>query len=274
MCKYVNDNNEVKGYGVGIFLEDEYGDYDKIINRILNGINCLNLMDIDRIFLYRIDLLNSNSIKFVQQEYNIKVCDGRELKCKVIIYALKKLLKEKYDLFRDKEILIISDNTDLSRDIVFEIAKEFKYVTVLGEDEKFVIELEDYILNETGLSIYTAQFIKKLNKYNIIVNLNSKLNLNVSDIYSNSIIFDFSIERVIFKEMSRIGKKAVVITDFIFKMNQNIKSIPSGYEFNKEIPSYFYQSIQMFNSKDLVKVEINDKRYRFKEARKIIFGHV
>ncbi|KPU26617.1 hypothetical protein TR13x_09395 [Caloranaerobacter sp. TR13] len=197
------------------------------------------------------------------------------MKSKLVIYALKKLLKDKYKLFKDKEILIISDNTDVSRDIVFEIAKEFKYITVLGENKEFVNELADDILNENGLSIYTTiRSIRKLNKYNIIVNLNNNLKLKVLDICDDSIIFDFSVERVMLKEINKTKKMVAVITDFIFKRNQDIKSLPSGYEFDKEIPAHFYQSIQMPNSRDLVKIEINNKRYRFKEARKMFFGHV
>ncbi|WP_176718858.1 hypothetical protein [Caloranaerobacter ferrireducens] len=220
-------------------------------------------------------MLDSESIEYIQQKYNINVCDGRDLKCKMIIYALKKLLKDKYNLFKDKEILIISDSTDVSRNMVFEIAKEFKYITVLGEDKEFISELADDILNEIGLSIYTTiKPIRKLNKYSIIVNLNNNLKLNVSDICDKSIIFDFSVERVIFKEINKTKKIAAVITDFIFKRDQDIRSLPSGYEFSKEIPSYFYQNIQMFNFRDLVKIEINNKRYRFKEARKMFFGHV
>lgn len=275
VCKYINNNNEVKGYGVGIFLEDKDDNYKEIAERIVNSINYLSLEDIEKIFLYRIDLLDSESIEYIQHKYNIKVCDGIDLKCKMIIYALKKLFKDKYNLFKEKEILIISDRTDVSRDMVFEIAKEFKYITVLGEDKEFIGELADDILNEIGLSIYTTiKHIRKLNKYSIIINLNNNLKLNVLDICDNSIIFDFSVERAIFKEINRMKKKVAVITDFIFKRNQDIKSLPIGYEFNKEIPSYLYQSIQKFNLRDLVKIEINNKRYRFKEARKTFFEHV
>lgn len=225
--------------------------------------------------MYKIDLIDREGIKSIQQKCNIKLYDGRDLKCKMIIHALKRLLKDKHNLFKEKEILIISDSTDTSRSMVFEVAKEFKYITVLGEDKEFICKLADDVLYETGLSIYaTIKLNRKLNKYSIIINLNNNLKLNVLDIHSNSIIFDFSTGRVIFEEINKTKKRVAVITDFIFKRNQDIRSLPVGYEFNKEIPSYIYQSIQKFNFRDLIKIEINNKRYRFKEARKMFFGNV
>lgn len=94
---------------------------------------------------------------------------------------------------RYKEVLILCNDKEKVKEVIKNLAKEIKFITVYGFNEEEGEELYDYILDEIGLSIFhTKDFYNIIDNYDIIINFLDKINLKNVIKKKKSIVFDFT----------------------------------------------------------------------------------
>ncbi len=95
------------------------------------------------------------------------------------------------------------------------LSNYFKFLSVFGLEESIQNEIYEEILQSTGISIFQPVNIERLLKiYNIIINFNDEIDLDLSNIRNDVLIIDFSGK----KPFNSLGKKGVVIKDINFQI--------------------------------------------------------
>ena len=137
MTNFTDNNGEVIGKGIGIFTVD-YKELSKskYIEGIIEGVEKFRTTETRNIVLDNLDLLGLKDIEYLEDKTKLKVLDGK----KIMIYFMPSVLKELYDglesKLTDKEVLIISDDSFLTYDLIRSLSDEVRFLTVAGEDEK------------------------------------------------------------------------------------------------------------------------------------------
>lgn len=186
-----------------------------------------------------------------------------------MIYFIPTFLKEFYNLLEskltDKEVLIISDDSSLTYDLIRNLSDEVRFLTVIGEDEKWIEDISHKIYETKGLAIfYTKNINRILKKYDIIINLSEYIFVDVDKLRGNVIVFDLSYEHILTKQIKKSNKKILVIEDFLFYYEQLLLE-RQFFEIKKEIPSYKYEVFEKKSIKDLKKVLVNGVGYSLED---------
>src|SRR5699024_9772807 len=138
----------------------------KYIEGIIEGVEKFRTNESRNIIFDNLDLLELKDIEYIENKTKLKVLDGK----KTMIYFMPSVLKEFYSglesKLTDKEILIISDDSFLTYDLIRNLSGEVRFLTVTGEDEKWIEDISYKIYDTTGLSIfYTKNIDRILKKY-------------------------------------------------------------------------------------------------------------
>ncbi len=168
----------------------------------------------DRLFIEGCKDLDKEIIFNIEEFTNMKISDGEYIK----ITNLSKVMKEICNLLKDnleeKEILIICDNKERMKKIIKGISRNVRFITAIGCEEDNE-EIYEYILDETGLSLFYPSNIERiLGNYSIIINLIDNLEINFSKVRRNCIIFDF-VDGIYLDNK----KSFFPIKDFAFNLN-------------------------------------------------------
>lgn len=168
-------------------------------------------------------------------ETNTCLCSGQDIKDFNIIPILKIILNKIKEPFDTREILLLCESKDKIKYIFKNMGKDFKFITVFG-CEKDYDEIYEYILEETGISIfYSYRLPKIIDKYNIIINYMDNVEFDISRIKKNAIVFDFNENKPI------AAKRRTTITDFGFDFKT--LEIESKFIFENIINSQMYNLI-------------------------------
>lgn len=241
-------------------------DYKKIskteyINGIVKGVEKFKTSKTKTIVLDRLDPINLEDLDYIEEVTKLKVLDGK----KVMIDFIPLVLKELSNLLKieliDEEILVIGDDGHLTYDLVSQLSKEIRFLTVIGDDEKWIEDISKKTYDDTGLSIfYTENVNKILKNYSIIINLNEYMYIDIGKLRGKTIVFDLSFQKVLADKINKYNKNILVVEDFLFDSEDLIieKLIFGG---EKEIPSYKYEVFQRIINKDLKKVFVNNRKY-------------
>lgn len=245
-------------------------DYKKIskteyINGIVKGVEKFKTSKTKTIVLDRLDPINLEDLDYIEEVTKLKVLDGK----KVMIDFIPLVLKELSNLLKieliDEEILVIGDDGHLTYDLVSQLSKEIRFLTVIGDDEKWIEDISKKTYDDTGLSIfYTENVNKILKNYSIIINLNEYMYIDIGKLRGKTIVFDLSFQKVLADKINKYNKNILVVEDFLFDSEDLIidKLIFGG---EKEIPSYKYEVFQRIINKDLKKVFINNRKYTLED---------
>jgi len=103
-------------------------------------------------------------------------------------------------------------------------------------------------------------------KYKFIIYMNDDINIDISKIRKKTIIIDSSNYKNISKYLANKRKDVLVINDYIFKNEGKVISVPKGFNFKKEIPSYIYEALECNHKKSFIKVRVNDEDYLLSKA--------
>lgn len=182
--KIAGVNNKAINYS----CEKELGEY-------IIGIKGLGLENFNRLYLEEHRDISREAIDYMEKELGLKISLNEETKITQIPLVIKDIygvLKEELD---DKEILVICRNKETSKGLIKEIAKVNKFITSLGCDPEDSEEIYEYVLEETGLSLFTSSNIDKiLGRYSIIINMTDDFKMGSSRIKKNAIIFKLNKE--------------------------------------------------------------------------------
>lgn len=219
------------------------------LKEFIKSIKKIPLTEFTNLYMEEGDTLRKETQEYLQEELDLQIFSGEETRIRNINYLLRKiynLLKEKID---EKEILILCDNKDLTKKVIREIAKDMRYIAAFGCDEEANEEIYDYILEETGLSVFYPNNIQRIiENYNIIINLMKDIELDFSRIKRNTILFEFSNNNNFTK-----NRKLFPIEDIGFSLKElNIKD---EKWLDAKIKSNLYES--------LIGIENNNIKYLF-----------
>jgi len=156
--------------------------------------------------------------------------------------ALDSIYKFSDKDLKSKEALIVGKEEKLTIKTIESICKNVRFITIAGDyEEESVERIYQYVLEQTGLSIFYSKSIDKiLTNYSIIINLIDNCKLNVKKIKNDAIIFDLSIDKQFSNKLMQ-NKHLIAIEDFVFKGDDvNI----NGNAFIPElIPSHIYKCL-------------------------------
>ena len=128
MTNFTDSNGKVIGKGIGIFTVD-YKELSKskYIEGIIEGVEKFRTNESRNIILDNLDLLELKDIEYIEIKTKLKVLDGK----KTMIYFMPSVLKEFYSGLEsnltDKEILIISDDSFLTYDLIRNLSGEVRF---------------------------------------------------------------------------------------------------------------------------------------------------
>lgn len=266
MTNFTDSNGEVIGKGIGIFTVD-YKELSKskYIEGIIEGVEKFRTSETKNIVLDNLDLLGLEDIEYIEDRTKLKIVDGK----KIMIYFMPSVLKELYDglesKLTDKEVLIISDDSFLTYDLIRSLSDEVRFLTVAGEDEKWIEDISRKIYDTTGLSIfYTKNIDRILKRYDIILNLSEYIFVDIDKLRGNVIVFDLSFEHILAQQARKINSKILIVEDFLFDYEQLV-SERQFFHIKKEIPSYKYEVFEEKSMEDFKKVLVDGNSYTLED---------
>lgn len=206
--------SDIIGKIVGINLKPINFNDESQLKEYLNGIVKLKGEDCNRLFIEGYENLSIEAINRIEEYTNMKIPNGEDTKITNLSLAMREICSLSKEDLEEKEILVICDDKERTKRIIKEISKDVRFVTVVG-CENYNDEIYEYILEETGLSLFYPSNIERiLENYSIIINLIDDLKLDLSKIRRNCIVFDFG------KGNLFVNKKRVpFIQDFAFDLN-------------------------------------------------------
>lgn len=220
----------------------------------LQGIREVLTEDISRIYIEGQEKLNYKILKYIEDNINIKVFYGEDIKIKYLPYIMKKIYRVLKDNLEEKEVLILDDNVNRVKKIIEAISKYLGYITVVGLDEQEQNQLYEYILEETGISIFYPYNIEKIaGNYSIIINFMDNAELLFNRLKKHSLVFDFSQG-----EYEGLKNRPPLIRDFYF-IFKNIKV--ENLIVDTKISSSLFESLSLTQYSDDVLLYAEDIHY-------------
>lgn len=251
-------DDTVIGKVVGINLKPIDISKKSDLQAYINAIKKIITEEYSRLFIEGLENYNEEILIKLQESLNMKIVDGESIRISNLSFAMENIYRFLKDNSNEKEVLILCDNKEMTKRIIKEIAKSIRFVTVSGCDKDSNEEIYEYILEETGLSLFYPYDIQRIiEHYNIIINLLDNVNLDFSKIRKNCIIFDLSKNKVL------SNKRFISIDDFGFHIKD--MGINGNKWINNKISSGLYESLigcQKHNIKYLI---IKNQYYLIKD---------
>lgn len=203
-------DKDIIGKIVGINMKPiEFND-EKELERYIIGIRNIKTEDCTKLYIEDHESIPDEILEYIEDALGMDIPTGISIKLNHIPLVVKKIYSLLEEDLGQKEVLILSDDKEVLRNTIKGISKDFKLITAIGYDNKYENEIYEYILEETGLSLFYSSNINKiLGNYSVIINLINDFNLDFSKIKRNCLIFDFSKGFII---------KDNTIEDFIFEL--------------------------------------------------------
>lgn len=205
---------KIVGKVVGINLKPFDPSYKSNLDIYLMAIKELKEEDDTKLFIEGQENFNKETLDYIQEFTGMKILDGENTRIKslsLIVREIYTLLKED---IQEKEVLIICSDKDKTKRLIKSIAKDLRFITAIGYGDENHEEVYEYILEETGLSLfYTSNIDRILENYSIIINLMDNVSIDFSKARRNCIIFNF-----VKDSFSSNTKRPPFIEDFAFDL--------------------------------------------------------
>ncbi len=232
------------------------------LNKFIKSIEKIQDEDCVSILMEEYIDLDSSILETLKKNLNIFSGSGMLKKIVDLPIVIRKIFNILNEDIKDKEVLILSDDKEKAKEIIKELAKDIRFITVYGLDEEEEEELYQYILYEIGLSIYhTKDFYNTIENYSVVINLIDRINLSKTIRKKDSIVFDFSsgnnesslikdygydLKDLAIKKSKWFGP--IINTKMIeFLLEENINNIKPKYLITKENNYYtFKEYVELF----------------------------
>lgn len=272
VCNFIKEGDITCGYAAGVFVTYRNLSNSEYISKIIKSIDTIKTEDTKSLIIEKIHSLSLDDIKEIEDRCGLKVLNGRSEIVAYTPYLLREICKLRKKQLNEREILIISDDTALTKELTVNISRDLRFLTILSKDMTFLEKLEKEVLNETGLSLQTiGKLDRVVQNFDIIINMTADISLDTRYIRRNAIIIDISVGRVL-KNISSNRKDLIVITDLLFKNDSILKSNPEVFSLDKKIPSYIYEGIKAIDDNSPIAIRVNHKDYSFKELVDVYYG--
>ena len=269
VCNFLGQNDEnVRGYGIGVSLLGLKDNKDKFIQRLIEGLQKIEIQDVDKIILDDILLLDYNDINKIEDNCKLKLADGRKVLLNLAAHIIVEICKKSDKDIRNQEFLIIGGTSKDTKKLALEIAKEVNYLTIQGLEESCAYDIANEILINTGLSIHNTYDINnRLHKYNFILNLSSNPNVAINKIRKRAIVLDFGVGRGLSYDIRGLRRDIMVICDILLENTNDLLCTNEKIKFGKYLGSHIYEGINgTINKKNLIKIKIYPGTYTIKQA--------
>ena len=259
---FTNENGNRIGKGIGVFLIYDGLGREEYVRMAIESLNKFKEENTRKILLDNLHIISSEDIHVIEKETNMEIIDGKKVLIRFLPCVLQRITKELNINIRDEEILIIGEDGDLTRQLIQVLSREARFLTLVGEDENYIQDLVQEIYNATGLSIFYSKNIDRiLTNYSIIINLKDNQYINLNNLKSKCLIFDFSIEKILRNNLK--NRYAIVVEDFLFRIPQTI-SEKEYFPLDNEMSSWKYEAIELFEKSHLYKLQTNGGKYDMK----------
>ena len=244
-----------------------------MVQEFIHGLEKLKDENTQALLIEDLHMFDKIQLDLIEKNSNLKVIDGIDILVDYLPLVLNNIYKLLNEDLRNKEVLIIGYEEELTEKVIESICKDVRFITVTGDFEKESAErIYQHILQKTGLSIFYCKNIDKiLTNYSIIINLIDNCRLNNKKIRNGAIIFDFSFDKYLSREL-RNNSRLTAIEDFMFKgddvnFNNNgiiPELIPSHiyqYLIKRKLDDYYgvYANGHIYSTEDLVNLQIRNK---------------
>lgn len=184
--------DKVIGKIVGINLKPMDLNNQENLDKFLEALLELKYEDSNTLFIEGYENLSSLTLESIQDITKMKIFNGEYTRLSNILVVIRKIFSILKEDLEDKEILVVCDEKEIAKRIIKEISKGFRFITSIGCEE-YNDEIYEYILEETGLSLfYPINIHKILSRYSVIINYTEKLEFDISKAKRNAIVFNFS----------------------------------------------------------------------------------
>lgn len=210
--------DDIIGKVAGVNIKPIEFSCEKELGEYIMGIKKIGMKDLSGMYLEEAEYIPKEAIKHIEGKLGMKISQDKNIKINHIPLVIKKIYNLLDDDLQGKEVLVISKDKETTKKVVKGISKDIKFITTLGCNPEENEEIYEYILEETGLSLFHSSDIDKiLGRYSIIINLADDFKLETSKIKRNAIVFDFS-HGNIFKPKENNNNAFQSITDFGFDL--------------------------------------------------------
>lgn len=228
------------------------------VDKLIDKINKAKEDNTNYLIIERLDLLSQASLDLIEAESNLRILKGES----VLIYFLPLVLKDLYKMLgedlKSKELLVFSGSQDLTEEIILQLSKELKFITLVGDNDT-IEAISKNVLEATGLAIFHSKNVDKILKnYHIIINLNEGTRLNISNTRREALIFDFTRR----KALSYLNSHRI-IEDLVFDMEG--LDIEENTYLEKGLSSFLYEYFNAFKKEDIKGVLVNKKVYSLQD---------
>ncbi|MCR2045644.1 hypothetical protein NSA23_16280 [Anaerosalibacter massiliensis] len=263
---FTNNKKETIGKGIGIFTPNSNKlSKEELIEGILKGVEKFKSSKSRNIVLYNLDILELKDFQYIEKKTGLRILNGKQTMVEFLPMVLKELSTFLERKLIDEEILIISDNSFLTYDLIKDLSNRFKFLTIVGNDGYWIEDISKKIYDTTGLSIfYTRDINRILKNYSIIINLNEDVLIDIYKLKSTTIVFDLSIKKLLARRVNSSNKNILVIEDFLFSCEELLLE-RKIFDLGKEVPSYKYEVFQDNNIENFRKVVVNIEEYTLRD---------
>lgn len=227
------------------------------------GLKGLGLEKFNRLYLEEHRHIPKETIEYMEKELGIKILSNREVKIIHIPLVIKNIYDLLYEDLNNKEVLFICRNKEISKKSIKEITRVSKFITMLGSNREDSEEVYQYILEETGLSLFTSTNIDEiLGRYSVIINLDEDFKLESSKIKKNAIVFDLNRKSNLTDEKNN-NSRIYKIRDFGFDLKE--LRISSNEWLSSKVDMELYDLINGERSGKVKYLYIENNWYSIKE---------
>ena len=164
----------------------------------------------------------------VAQNLNIPVTTGNSYTVATALEGTKKAAEVMGIDFKDAEVLVVGATGSIGGVCARIIARDARFLSIWGRDDKKLQDLRESILRESGLAVKIAKDLKSaLKKADVILTVTSALGsiIDSEDLKSGSVICDVARPR-------DVSKKVIEERNDVFVIEGGVVDVPGDVEFN------------------------------------------
>lgn len=228
----IDIEDKIIGKVAGINLKNIDLENEIDINAYIKSIKKIIDIDFDNIYIEGQDNFNDNALDLIQKELNLKIDKGYKTKIYDLPIMIKNIFRFTGEDIREKEVLIILDNVKGVKNVIEDISKQCKFISIYGLNDSENDDIYEYILEQTGLSVFCPVNLENVIKnYSLIINLSKS---SFSDklykkIKRSTIIFDFGENEKKFNTIQDFGYK---LKDFKLKEVVYLNKVINSSQFH------------------------------------------
>ncbi|NBI07520.1 hypothetical protein [Senegalia massiliensis] len=248
-------NNNIVGYNIGLTALENISE-EKIIQKIENLIKRNLIEDTISTIIFENGSNYSLEDKLIKKNILKSNNGSKNAKLQIIPHIIKNMANKFYQLEKDLELLIIyKDEGDLKQ-LIKKTPFSIKNIYIYSQNEISSIKIAEDVLKNTGLSLGIIKDIKKVERFDIIINFKDDTDF-INWVKEKSVIFN------IYNNICYNESKSIIVEDFIFNSSNN-------FNFKSNIPSSIYKYNHGFRMKDFVKVKVNNDIVNKEEFYKLV----